>query len=78
MTYEVAPATQPVTATSPAKPVKIGKIQAVRVLCRADSNGKTVRAYLFTLLCMESEVKLVTPWFDKLGEGFEYLPLMPK
>lgn len=80
LTYEVPPATQPATAptSKPAvksKPVKIGTIEAVRVVCRSDSGGKSVRAYLFTLSCQESEVKLVSPWFDTLGKGFEYMPL---
>ena len=75
ITYEVAPATQPVAATTSAKPVKVGKIEAVRVVCRRDSSGKSVRAYLFALSCLESDTKLVTPWFDALSKGFEYLPL---
>ncbi|MBT3199752.1 MAG: hypothetical protein HN350_07530 [Phycisphaerales bacterium] len=58
-----------------AKPAKVGKIEAVRVVCRRDDSGKSVRAYLLTLSCLESEVKLVTPWLDAIGKGVEYLPL---
>ena len=81
LTYEVVPATQPdvtTAASKPAdkgKPIKVGKIEAVRVVCRRDSSGKSVRAYLFALSCIESEAQFVTPWFDALAEGFEYLPL---
>ena len=81
ITYKVEPATQPATATAASKPAdkgkpaKVSKIEAVRVVCRRDDNGKSVRAYLFALSCMESEAKSVTPWFDTLAKGFEYLPL---
>ena len=77
-TYEVAIATQPASTSKPSdkgKAVKVGKVDAVRVVCRGDSSGKLVRAYLFTLSCQDSEAKLVTPWLDALGKGFEYLPL---
>ena len=57
------------------KPPTVGKIEAVRVVCRRDESGKSVQAYLFTLSCLASEVKLVTPWLDSIGKGFEYLPL---
>jgi len=81
ITYKVRPATQPAGTTAASKPAdkpkaaKVGKIEAVRVVCRRDDSGKSVRAYLFALSCMESEAKLVTPWLDTLCKGFEYLPL---
>jgi len=81
LTYRVAPATQPVATTATSKPAdkgktaKVGKIEAVRVVCRRDSSGKSVRAYLFALTCLESEAKFVSPWLDTLAGGFEYLPL---
>ena len=81
LTYKVQPASRPVGATAASKPAdkstiaKIGKIEAIRVVCRLDDSGKTVRAYLFALSCMESESKFVTPWLDTLTRGFEYLPL---
>ena len=80
ITYKVQPATQPGGTTSTSKPVdkgnttKVGKIEAVRVVCRSDGD-KSVRAYLFALSCLENEDKFVTPWFDTLAKGFEYLPL---
>jgi len=81
LTYRVLPTTQPTGTTTTSKPadkgkaVKVGKIEAVRVVCRSDSSGKSVRAYLFALTCLESEAKFVTPWLDTLAAGFEYLPL---
>ena len=81
LTYRVLPATQPSGTATTSKPAdkgntaKVGKIEAVRVVCRGDSSGKSVRAYLFALTCLESEAKFVTPWFDTLCKGFEYLPL---
>jgi len=81
ITYKVRPATQPAGTTATSKPVdkgkatKVGKIEAVRVVCRRDDSGKSVRAYLFALSCLENEAKFVTPWFDTLAGGFEYLPL---
>ncbi len=72
MTYAVAPTTQP--SSGEAKAVKVARIQAVRVVCRLDEDGKAVRAYLFTLSCQESEAKLVSTWLDTLGQGMEYLP----
>ncbi|MCP4375191.1 MAG: hypothetical protein GY794_03280 [bacterium] len=88
LTYELItttqPATQPTTqpaTTTTSQPAtqktvtKVEKIEAVRVLCRRDSNGKSVMAYLFALSCLENEAKLVTPWFDALGKGFKYFPL---
>ena len=72
------PADKGTTSTSkPAdkgKITKVGKIEAVRVVCRLDSSGKSVSACLFALSCMENEVKFVTSWLDTLGGGFEYLP----
>ena len=62
-------------SAKPAKPAKIGKIQALRIVCRKDSDGKSVRAYFFTLSCLESEAKQVTPVFDALAGGFEYIPM---
>lgn len=81
LTYKVRPASRPAGTTVTSKPVdtgkstKVGKIEAVRVVCRLDDSGKSVRAYLFALSCAESEDKFVTPWFDLLAGGFEYLPL---
>ena len=81
ITYQVVPASQPAdakAASKPAdkiKPAKVGKIEAVRVVCRRDGSGKSVRVYLFALSCAENEAKYVIPWLDTLGKGFEYLPL---
>jgi len=72
ITIKDAPATRPVKGKPDAD--KTG-IQAVRVVCRTDSSGKSVRAYLLTLACQEDEAKFVTPWLDAIGEGFEFLPL---
>jgi hypothetical protein len=85
LTYEVITTTQPATTqpeatTTTSMPAgkdtitRVEKIEAVRVVCRRDSNGKPDRAYLFALSCLENEAKLVTPWFDTLGKGFKYLP----
>jgi len=73
MAYKVADKDQPVGAKT--KPAKIAKIQAVRVVCRKDDDGKSVRAYFFTLSCLESDAKQVSPWIDAMAGGFEYIPL---
>jgi hypothetical protein len=81
ITEKIQPATQPTSSSKPVdkgKTIKLGKIEAVRVVCRSDSNGKAVRAYLFALSCLDSDVKLVTPWFEVLSKGFEHLPLPDK
>jgi len=84
LTYKVQPASRPTgtkTASRPAdkpkvtKVAKVGKIEAVRVVCRKDDRGKSVRAYLFALTCQDNEAEFVTPWLDMLAGGFKYLPL---
>jgi len=69
------PADKKTSASNKDAPTKLAKIEAVRVVCRKDSAGKTVRAYLFTLSCREEEAQFVTSWIDALSVGFEYLPL---
>ena len=77
----VLPTTRPADSTATSKPadkdkvVRVGRIEAVRVICRLDNSGQSARAYLFALSCVENEAKFVIPWLDTVGKGFEYLPM---